>query len=127
MKTKIAALVAATLGVSIACLSLALPASARQADWFVTAKVAERVTNRAFKQITPSVPMGTKCNGVGGSLEPDYSGGPRFYQRFECTVTMYYSGRTPKVRVTFRVRNKHFATLQDGWGLYGKVLGWYRI
>jgi hypothetical protein len=127
MKTRVAALLAVTLGASIACLSLAFPASARQAEWFVTTSLAERVTNRAYKQITPSVPMATKCYGVGGSLEPKYPGGQRFYQRFECIVTIYYSGRTPKVRVTFRVRNKHYATLQEGWGLYGRTIGWYRI
>jgi hypothetical protein len=119
-------LLAAAIGATVLGLSFAASASARQSDWYVTAKVAESVTNRAFKEMTPSVPMGTHCFGVGGSLAPNDPGGQRFYPRFRCTVTMYGPSTTPKIKVTFRVRNKVWATLYRGWYDYSRKIGDYR-
>jgi hypothetical protein len=123
----ITAFMAVTALSAIALGSFADPAAARQSDWFVTASLAESVTNRAYKEITPSVPVSTRCIGAGGSLEPNNPGGPRFFQRFRCTVRVFLAGSTPTYKVTFRPRNKFWASLHQGWGLFGPELGRYRI
>lgn len=127
MKIQLVALVAVVALSAVAMGSFADPAAARTSDWFATASVAERVANRAYKEITPSVPVSTRCIGGGGSLEPKYAGGPRFFQRFRCTVHVFLSGSTPTYRVTVRIRNKFWASLHQGWGLSGRELGRYRI
>ena len=105
-----------------AALTTVSSVSAHGGAWYVTRSAAERNVNLAFKEVYPSVPMSTRCVGWGGSLAPNKPGGQRFFKHHKCSTEVSLPDRTPRLRTTLHVINKHYVLITDGWGPSGREL-----